>query len=89
MRPQICDVFEVEDGHRYRITGYLKKVESSVWRWEFTDEDNATHVSGSGVCGCIRPIDEVVIVGNMDGKWSVEAIQEAKDSVKRSIGERV
>lgn len=44
-------------------------------------QDEATHVSGSGVGGCIAPIDQITITGIV--AWPQEHIDEAEQSAIR------
>jgi hypothetical protein len=48
--------------------------------------EEAEYVSGSGVDGCIWPIEDVVITGNLDGIWSAEQIADERRSALLSVG---
>lgn len=45
----------------------------------------ATHVTGSGVAGCMLRIEEVAVVGRVE--WSEDQIRDAVESHARFIGE--
>ncbi|WP_155644391.1 hypothetical protein [Burkholderia territorii] len=42
-------------------------------RFRYCTRDMATHVSGSGVAGCIAPIAEIEVIGTVD--WPVEQLE--------------
>lgn len=46
------------------------------YRLQFCHRDEATHVSMSGVCGAIAPIEKCVVVGTVE--WSKAMIDEAR-----------
>lgn len=54
-------------------------------RYIWCEKEDATHVTGSGVAGCLAPISEVKIIGKVE--WSEEAVQHQIDSHRRLIGE--
>lgn len=49
------------------------------------ERHEATHVTGSGVAGCLLPIGEVEVVGRVN--WSEGQLQEQIDSQRHRIGE--
>lgn len=56
-------------------------------RLEWCTREEAEYVTGSGVCGIIKPIDQVKVVGRVE--WPDEQIQEAHDRQKRRIGQSI
>jgi len=66
-----------------------KEKESGQYRerYRWCKKEDATHVTGSGICGCIAPIDEVEITGKVE--WSEESIQGEIERHNRMIGEQL
>ena len=52
--------------------------------WQWCARKEATHVSGSGVGGCIAPISEIKITGRVN--WSEDIFKEQEEHAIRQIG---
>lgn len=50
-------------------------------------KEEATHVTGAGVAGCTRRLDEIVVTGRVP--WDEETIQREVEQHERMIGEYV
>lgn len=46
--------------------------------------EEAEFVAGSGICGCVKRLDQVTVVGMVN--WTPEAIAEAEERSRRHIG---
>lgn len=62
-----------------------QKEDGKIMMWCTREE--ATHVTGSGVCGCIVPIKDIICDGYV--KWDKETIDNARESALRNVGEYV
>lgn len=56
-------------------------------RWRWCSREESTHVTGSGVCGCIAPITEIIVTGMVD--WSAEELAQAEHEAKMLIGKMI
>ncbi len=87
--PDVGDTFE--DGeypfrHRYRVSCWMKRAKRQYGiaqdigpdrcKLVFCLRDQAEYVSGSGVCGIIRRVEDIVIIGRVS--WSEEWIEEGR-----------
>jgi hypothetical protein len=88
--PDIGETFAVQETwwpwpHRYRVTSWLKKDRRG--RMVFCLRDQAEYVSGSGVCGIIRRVEDVEIIGRVS--WSEELIDEERRHAVRLAGQPI
>lgn len=87
--PEVCDSFEYK-GSSFRTQGHVKFVRNSAlggkW-WLYVTREEATHVVGYGVCGCIAPVGEIKRTGTVE--WSPEMIAEEQARAAKRIGEKV
>ena len=51
-------------------------------RMQFCLREEATHLSLSGICGAIAPIEMCKVTGMVD--WKLEHLEEARDSARRN-----
>lgn len=98
--PDVGETFE--DGeppfrHRFRVSCWLKRatrqygvaqdVGPDNCKLVFCLRDEAEYVSGSGVCGIIRRIEDVVVIGRVS--WSEALIDEARRHAVRLVGKPI
>ena len=94
--PDIGETFEA-DGHRYRVTAWLKRAKRQYGlaqdvgpdrcKLVFCLRDGAEYVSGAGVCGIIRRVEDVVIIGRVS--WREEWIEEARRHAVWLVGKPI
>ncbi len=58
-------------------------------RFVFCSRQEATHVSGSGIAGCIASIDNIKVTGHVSSVWDAEQLQYAIDHAKSLEGEMI
>jgi hypothetical protein len=100
--PDIGEVFEVQDPwwpwpHRYRVTSWMKRAKRQQGVAQDVGPDNcklvfclreqAEYVSGSGVAGIIRRVEDVVIIGRVS--WSEATIDEERRHAIRLAGQPI
>ena len=51
--------------------------------------EEATHVSGYGLAGCIAPLEKIKVTGSLAGWWSKELIEDHRKAAQALIGEYV
>jgi hypothetical protein len=98
--PDVAETFE--DGehpfrHRFRVSSWLKRAKRQYGMAQdvgpdrcklvFCLRDSAEYIGGSGVCGIIRRVEDVVVIGRVS--WSEEAIEEARRDAMRLVGEPI
>jgi hypothetical protein len=96
--PDIGETFEDGDPpfrHRFRVTSWLKRAKNqhSVAQDVGPDNcklvhclrDNAEYVAGYGVCGIIRRVEDITIIGRVS--WSEEHIEESRQRAVRLVGQ--
>lgn len=54
---------------------------SNGTRFQYCVREDATHVSGSGVCGCLVPINAIRVTGMVS--WPAEQLEEAHRHAER------
>ncbi len=86
---EICDAIYYK-GSTFRVNHFVKKIASFCGGWneyQYTNFENASHIWGSGVCGCNAPINEAKYVGQVN--WSKELVEEYKKEHESRIGKKV
>lgn len=82
--PNVGDTFRY-DNHRFRVTGWLKKNHRE--KYIHCHRSEAQFISGSGVCGVVLPVSEVVVDGRVN--WPDERIAEERHRAERLVGAMV
>jgi hypothetical protein len=73
-------------GSNFRVGSFVRSVDNA-W-WEYTLPENATHVFGKGICGCIAPINEVTDQHELPD-WSEQLWLDIRASEAAKIGRRI
>jgi hypothetical protein len=62
------------------MSGFLTRVmyEARDGDYLWCSRQEATHVSGYGLLGCIAPIEEITVTGNVSDCWSEEAMKSSQ-----------
>lgn len=74
------------NGSIYRLTGYMfvYEIVDADTKRAFVNKENATHVTGSGVCGCVAPIDKVIFLEE-NTVWDEDLIQLEERRQERNV----
>lgn len=79
--------WDMSDPGQADIAEIMGEQNELVTRWYYSTPEEATHVSGSGVCGCLSKVEDIIMTGTVEGVWSEELLKSERESHARRIGE--
>ena len=84
LKPHVCDTFKFKNPNHpfgdsgFRLNGWMKENENGSL--VFCGRSEATWIHGSGTCGCIAHLDDIVITGQVN--WDVKYIKKQQDDAE-------
>jgi hypothetical protein len=78
--------WDVNDPEQVMIAEIMGEENDIVTRWFYCNPAEATHVSGSGVCGTVVKVEEITLTGHVKSVWSAKLMAQETASFTRRIG---